>query len=112
MQVIPGGEELTSNKGYRLRFDGQICVKLPSNVYGPLLFFPAKSFSANVYCLLQIRGDVRGVGLRKLRTKAVQVQRRRRACDFATNMHVFRVLDCSKDVFVVHLTLKPDESGM
>ena len=32
-QVVPGGEEFQEGKGYRLRFDREIGVKLPSNVY-------------------------------------------------------------------------------
>ncbi len=58
-QVVPGGETFDASNGYRLRFDGEICVKLPSNVYVafpiPLRFVFVSLRNAG-----QIRCDVLG----------------------------------------------------
>jgi hypothetical protein len=54
-KVVPGGEDLQEGKGYRLRFDREISVKLPSNVYVfTICHSHASRFSARI-CSLQHR---------------------------------------------------------
>jgi hypothetical protein len=61
--VVPGGEEFQEGKGYRLRFDREISVKLPSNVYGCHSRPSCCFFGARLFILAQICRDMYGFGI-------------------------------------------------
>jgi hypothetical protein len=110
---VPGGEEFQEGKGYRLRFDREISVKLPSNVYGchsrPSCCFFWRAF-------VHSRADMpRHVRLwdSKIRSPSYSGAVACNPRDVrVANCCFCRVLSSSKDVFTLKLILKPDSSGM